>query len=49
MLTFCFQVDMGVDTYAKMYASGGSSTGTAWEYCYGAEAGYNVWGRVSAP
>ncbi|KAL2757510.1 glycoside hydrolase family 18 protein [Sodiomyces alcalophilus JCM 7366] len=42
-------IDAGVDAYARMYASAGSSTEIAWEYCYGAEAGYSVFGRVSSP
>jgi hypothetical protein len=40
---------MGVDAYARMYASAGSSSAVAWEYCYGAEAGYSVFARVAAP
>lgn len=42
-------VDFAVDTFVQLYGSAGSSTDVAWNYCYGAEAGYEVFARVSAP
>ncbi|KXH60486.1 glycosyl hydrolase family 18 [Colletotrichum salicis] len=42
-------IDMGVEASARLWGSGGTSNTIAWEYCYGAEAHWAVFGRASAP
>jgi hypothetical protein len=42
-------IDFGVDCYATMHGSLGSSTEEAWNYCYGVKGGVDVFARVTAP
>ncbi len=43
------QIDFGVDAWAQVYGSAGSSSEVAWQYCYGAKMGYEVFARLDAP
>jgi chitinase len=43
------QVDLAIDTYLRIhgYATVGSTQ--SFEYCIGAEAGYDTFARITAP
>jgi hypothetical protein len=45
-----FKIDFGVDTWGRIYGQVGSSSDTNnISYCYGVDAGYDVYVRASAP
>ena len=44
------KIDFGVDTYGRLYGQiGANSGGTDVSFCYGIDAGYEVFVRATAP
>ncbi|KAI8944631.1 carbohydrate-binding module family 18 [Xylaria longipes] len=42
-------IELGVDSWARVYGSSASSSDVAYQYCYGAKMGYEVFARLDAP
>lgn len=44
------KIDFGVDTYGRLYGQVGASSGADdVSFCYGIDAGYEVYVRATAP
>jgi hypothetical protein len=43
------QIDFGIDTYGRVYASINKQSGSDLQYCYGIDAGYKTFVKAYAP
>jgi chitinase len=44
-----FQVDLAVDTYLRIHGHASVGSQQDFEYCIGAEAGYDTFAQITAP
>lgn len=49
MLTRPLQVDLAIDTHLRVHGHASVSSQQNFEYCIGAEAGYDAFARITAP
>ncbi len=49
MLTRKMQVDLAIDTHLTIHGHASVSSAQDFEYCIGAEAGYDAFAQITAP